>query len=286
MVREPDSTEADYFIYDGVRPYGRLRLSNGLNAIYVAEGGSYYSPIVTLRTNNANWTYLRDGMDNVRRILNDSQQVTDVYYYEAFGNITSQSGTTVNPFRYVGALGYYRDQTTSLYHVGARYYSPQVGRFWTRDPMGTAAHDYAYAESQPTFAVDPSGAVSTPGGLVTCGPWQEYPSFVSGTPYRVTQQFWWDILKVDKYDFWWVCYWTREIRIYDCFRVRRHFQRRCCALGKGSCRHCWTQEKTVTTWDLEWHLKGGPGITPVVTTVGYTAHCPPPTPQPRTPTCP
>ena len=128
-----------------------------VQAIFATQGGTHYSPIVTLRTGNANWTYLRDGMDSVRRILNDSQQVTDVYYYEAFGNITSQSGTTVNPFRYVGALGYYRDQTTSLYHVGARYYSPQVGRFWTQDPVKQGVNWYPYVANNPLNRVDPSG---------------------------------------------------------------------------------------------------------------------------------
>jgi RHS repeat-associated protein len=130
----------------------------GLRAIYVSEGGTYYSPIVTLRTANANWTYLRDGMESVRKILNDSQTSTDAYSYEAFGNITSQAGSTVNPFRYVGALGYYTDQTTKLYHVGARYYSPQVGRFWTQDPVKhPGVNAYPYVASNPTNTVDPDG---------------------------------------------------------------------------------------------------------------------------------
>jgi hypothetical protein len=84
----------------------------------------------------------------------DSQSSTDAYTlrrssygaqaYEAFGNPISQSGSTVNPFRYVGALGYYwfdfahhgRDRASALRLLGARYYSPQVGRFWTQGPPG------------------------------------------------------------------------------------------------------------------------------------------------------
>jgi len=99
------------------------------------------------------------------RILNDGsptltmngQTSTDAYYYEAFGNITSQSGTTVNPFRYVGALGCYRDLTSSLLHVGARYYSPQVGRFWTQDPIGADVNLYPYVSSNPVNSADPDG---------------------------------------------------------------------------------------------------------------------------------
>jgi hypothetical protein len=57
-------------------------------------------------------------MESVRKILNDSQTSTDAYSYEAFGNIMSQAGSTVNPFRYVGALGYYRDLAAN--HQGER----------------------------------------------------------------------------------------------------------------------------------------------------------------------
>jgi RHS repeat-associated protein len=76
----------------------------------------------------------------------NSQTTTDAYTlrrssygaqaYEAFGNPISEAGSTVNPFRYVGALGYYTDRTSALRLLGTRYYSPQVGRFRTQDPPG------------------------------------------------------------------------------------------------------------------------------------------------------
>jgi len=178
-VREPDAAEEDYFLYDGVRPYMRMESAQGLpRAVYVSEGGTYYSPIVTLRTANANWTYLREppspkwlrlrrlnGMESVRKILNESQTTTDAYSYEAFGNPMGQAGTTVNPFRYVGALGYYwfdfahhgRDRTSGLRLLGARYYGPSPRRFWTQDPLGEGVNWYAYVGSDPTNSADPDG---------------------------------------------------------------------------------------------------------------------------------
>jgi RHS repeat-associated protein len=165
-VREPDSAEEDYFLYDGVRPYMRMESAQGLpRAVYVSEGGTYYSPIVTLRTANANWTYLRDGMESVRKILNESQTTTDAYTFQAFGNPTGQAGTTVNPFRYVGALGYYwfdfahhgRDRTSGLRLLGARYYGPSPRRFWTRDPGKDGVNWYVYVADNPVNRTDPSG---------------------------------------------------------------------------------------------------------------------------------
>ena len=96
--------------------------------------------------------------DGVAVLTTGSQTTTDAYSYEAFGNIMSQAGTTVNPYKYVGTLGYYTDQTTKLYHVGARYYSPQVGRFWTQDPVKhPGVNAYPYVANNPVNEWDPTG---------------------------------------------------------------------------------------------------------------------------------
>jgi RHS repeat-associated protein len=107
------------------------------------------------------------------KILNDGsamvttgrQTTTDAYTFEAFGNPTGQSGTTVNPFRYVGALGYYwfdfahhgRDRTSGLRLLGARYYGPSPRRFWTSDPASAGLNRYSYVGNAPTARVDPRG---------------------------------------------------------------------------------------------------------------------------------
>jgi RHS repeat-associated protein len=73
------------------------------------------------------------------------------------GNIVDSSGSTTNPYRYVGSLGYYADDISGLMHVGARYYNPKVGRFWTQDPPGKEANWYVYAGNNVSASVDPTG---------------------------------------------------------------------------------------------------------------------------------
>ena len=52
--------------------------------------------------------------------------------------------------------------TTGLYYYRARYYDPSLGRFISRDPMGTAGSGvnlYVYCGDNPTDATDPTGQV-------------------------------------------------------------------------------------------------------------------------------
>jgi RHS repeat-associated protein len=73
----------------------------------------------------------------------------------AWGEVGSDTGTVVR-FR-LGGQEY--DQETGLYHLGARYYDPQQGRFLSEDPAGIEGglNLYAYAGNDPVNKRDPSG---------------------------------------------------------------------------------------------------------------------------------
>ena len=72
-----------------------------------------------------------------------------------WGDVTPDTGIIV---RYrMGSQEF--DQETGLYHLGARYYDPQMGRFISEDPIGIAAglNLYAYANNDPVDGLDRSG---------------------------------------------------------------------------------------------------------------------------------
>ncbi len=52
------------------------------------------------------------------------------YQYDPWGKVIGQTGLE-QPIKYAG---YYYDTETGLYYVKARYYSPKLGRFLTKDP--------------------------------------------------------------------------------------------------------------------------------------------------------
>jgi RHS repeat-associated protein len=101
-----------------------------------------------------------DALGSVRALSSPAGALTDTYSYDAYGNIVLNTGTTNNEYRFAGGR---QDPSTGLYHLGARYFDPEVARFITRDPFpGLAAqpatlHPYQYALNNPVNVIDPNG---------------------------------------------------------------------------------------------------------------------------------
>lgn len=104
--------------------------------------------------------YGYDGHGNARLLTDAAGSVTDRYDYDAFGNLISQAGTTLNLNRF---LGEYFEPDISYYYLRARYYDTQSGRFQTTDPAAGVAkdpqslHRYLYSAGDPLNKVDLNG---------------------------------------------------------------------------------------------------------------------------------
>ena len=99
-------------------------------------------------------------------MIDSSGNLVVEYTYDAWGNILSTTGNMAgtlgedNPFRY---RGYIYDVFTSLYFLGSRYYSPEMGRFICADGQLFTGQDmtgnnlFAYCGNNPVGRVDPDG---------------------------------------------------------------------------------------------------------------------------------
>jgi RHS repeat-associated protein len=95
-------------------------------------------------------------------LTNAAGGVSDAYAYDPYGNLLAHTGSSVQPFTFVGRHGV--RQEGGLYQMGARYYDPQTTRFLSREPLWPNLGDprqlspYQYALGDPVNYVDPTGS--------------------------------------------------------------------------------------------------------------------------------
>ena len=65
----------------------------------------------------------------------------------------------------VAALSLRSTSPSGLLQLGARFYSPQIGRFIQQDPTGSGINWYTYAGNNPVVFIDPDGLDLTIPGL-------------------------------------------------------------------------------------------------------------------------
>ena len=115
------------------------------------------------RVDNASITYYHfDALGSTRLLTDAMGTVTDTYAYDAWGNVMMHTGTTAQPYQFVGQLGYYthvQDANLPLLQLGVRFYDPQVGRFGQRDAAEGGLCYYAYVADNPQAHIDPTGLI-------------------------------------------------------------------------------------------------------------------------------
>jgi RHS repeat-associated protein len=150
-----------------------LDLGGGIGGLLqVAQGGNPYS-------------YLYDGKGNVTALLNASGQPAAAYQYDPFGQPQTLLASVTQPMGF-STKAY--DPQTGLSYYGYRFYSPSLGRWLTRDPLGETGGKnlygfvdsvgkppfgtnlYVYASNNPIIFVDPYGLYSL--GQFTTGYFQ------------------------------------------------------------------------------------------------------------------
>jgi RHS repeat-associated protein len=141
-----------------------LTLETGAaSATYLRDPGGL---LLSVSSGGSLSNYGRDRLGTITALTSGSQNLTNTYHYDPWGQAIGGSGSAYNPFQYTAT---YKDAATGLYQMGARYYQPSSGRFTQLDPHPgqlLTVNRYAYVGCNPTNATDPTGL--HPSGFDAC----------------------------------------------------------------------------------------------------------------------
>ncbi|MGB8343537.1 MAG: RHS repeat-associated core domain-containing protein [Ktedonobacteraceae bacterium] len=171
------SIGTDSYTYTGTDQTERVQVNSvsyeysglGLSAKTNSSGTDYYTRcscgmLIGERTSGGKeYYYLLDAQESVVGVMDSSGNLIDSYVYDPFGNLFEQNETVANPWQYASG---YLDSTTGLYHFGARYYDPTLGRWTQEDPASPtlaspdSLNRYLYVDDSPVNGTDKSGMYS------------------------------------------------------------------------------------------------------------------------------
>ncbi len=159
------------YLYNGSDPIAEYDGAGVLQAKYL-HGRGWGEPLAMLRGETVYW-YHGEGLGSVTEVTDAVEDVVEQYVYDSFGNLHVYDGTgnplsqtaIGNCFTYIGRE---YDNESDLYYLRARYYSPEKGRFLSRDPIPRGNLDlslplnlYPYANNNPSTLKDPTGLASS-----------------------------------------------------------------------------------------------------------------------------
>jgi len=147
------------FVRDGLLTLQERDGNNSITRSYVwdrqAPGG--IGGLLELGQGGQRYSYLFDGKGNVRSLLDENQGVAATFSYDEFGNLMVKGGTLDQPFQF--STKRYNEKT-GLSYYGYRFYSPVLGRWINRDPLGFGGGDlnlYGFVKNDPVSWIDPLG---------------------------------------------------------------------------------------------------------------------------------
>jgi len=121
---------------------------------------TYGNDLLSQNTAVETLTYLSDALGSTRALADSVGNITDNYTYTPYGALLEHLGSSDNEFLFTGEQYGFETQN---YYLRARYYSPDSGRFLSRDTYdGTSdsplsQNHYMYTHGNPVNYTDPSG---------------------------------------------------------------------------------------------------------------------------------
>jgi RHS repeat-associated protein len=142
------------YLYDGLDIVQEIE-NSVVSANYVRTL-NIDEPLARIKADGTVRYYQRDGLWSIIALTDEGGVVRTQYSYDPFGAVSFTGEQSDNTFQYTGR----EDDETGLYYYRARYYSPELQRFVSEDPIGLDSGDvnfYSYVGNNPVNFTDPRG---------------------------------------------------------------------------------------------------------------------------------
>jgi RHS repeat-associated protein len=118
-------------------------------------------PLARIQSDGIVRYYQQDALGSIIALTDENGNIKTTYSYDPFGNVTVTGEASDNPFQYTGR----ENDNTGLYYYRARYYSPELQRFISEDPLRLreGSNFYHYVWNNPVLFLDPTGEKCQPG---------------------------------------------------------------------------------------------------------------------------
>ena len=159
-VKSTEGAALTNHLFDGLLPVMERNSSNVTQVTYtraLGAPGGIGGLISQVRSGVTTWYHnIHNGSTNVSHLTNSSGAVIQRYELDAFGNVTFQSGSTTNNYRFQTKELH---PSSNLVYFGARWYNPVIGRWLSPDPLGMVdgPNLYLYLNNNPINLIDPWG---------------------------------------------------------------------------------------------------------------------------------
>jgi RHS repeat-associated protein len=141
------------YLYDGMDIVQEIE--NGVPTVNYIRTMNIDEPLMRIAADNTVRYYHTDALGSVIALSDATGAVKTRYAYDAFGNVAITGEASDNVFQYTGR----ENDNTGLYYYRARYYSPELQRFISQDPIRFKGgiNWYSYVGNNPLNKRDPRG---------------------------------------------------------------------------------------------------------------------------------
>jgi len=142
------------YLYDGSDIVQEIE--NGIVSANYIGTLNIDEPLARIQSDGMIRYYQQDALGSVIVLTDESGNVKTTYSYDPFGHVTLSGEASDNPFQFAGR----ENDGTGLLYERNRYYSYELHRYISQDPIGLAGGDvnlYVRVGNNPVNWVDPRG---------------------------------------------------------------------------------------------------------------------------------